>query len=84
MPKQLSELVSTGKLTDDYVVTKHLGAGAFSEVKLAKKKSNDKSCAVKILQRDHPEFNEVSRAPSKLFAARRGPLHLQPVALGLT
>ena len=31
----LSELVSAGKLEDDYVVTKHLGARASSEVKLA-------------------------------------------------
>jgi serine/threonine protein kinase len=60
MPKDLSELLSPGKLADAYAVTKHLGAGAFSEVKLAKKLSDDKKCAVKILERKHPEFNEVS------------------------
>jgi serine/threonine protein kinase len=59
MPKALSELLSEGTLEDVYTVTKHLGAGAFSEVKLATRRSDGKSCAVKIMKRDHPEFNEV-------------------------
>lgn len=60
MPKALSQLLSEGTLEDAYEVSKHLGAGAFSEVKLARRLSDGQSCAVKILQRDHPEFNEVS------------------------
>ena len=60
MPKALRELLSEGTLEDAYTVTKHLGAGAFSEVKLAKRSSDGKLCAVKIMKRDHPEFNEVS------------------------
>ncbi len=60
MPRALGELLSKGTLEDAYTVTQHLGAGAFSEVKLATRKMTGTACAVKILKRDHPEFNEVS------------------------
>ena len=57
MPR-LEDLLTPGTLKDDFEVTKHLGAGAFSEVKLAKSRATGQKCAVKILARNHAEFNE--------------------------
>ena len=57
MPR-LEDLLTPGTLKDDFEVTKHLGAGAFSEVKLAKNRATGQKCAVKILARNHAEFNE--------------------------
>ena len=72
MAKVLSELVSAGVLEDAYTVTKHLGAGAFSEVKLATRLADGGSCAVKIMKRDHPEFNEVSSLTHSKVQCCRG------------
>lgn len=66
----LNRLLTAGKLTDDYVVQKHLGSGAFSEVKMCQNKSSGAVCAVKIMRRKDPEFNEELLALEVEFMLR--------------
>lgn len=52
----LHALLSHGKVSDDYTIGKELGRGAFSVVKLATCKKTKKKCAVKMVNKKHPEF----------------------------
>jgi calcium-dependent protein kinase len=70
MPATLDSLLTGAKLSDDYAVLKHLGAGAFSEVKLCKSKATGELSAVKIINRSHPEFNEELLALEVEFMLR--------------
>lgn len=58
--EKLASMLEPGKVTDDYKLGKELGSGAFSNVRLAVNKKTGEKCAVKMVNKKHPEFTVES------------------------
>jgi serine/threonine protein kinase len=60
LARELKGLLTPGKVSDHFKLGKELGKGAFSAVKLATHKKTGEKCAVKMVNKKHPEFTVKS------------------------